>query len=147
MERRRDARLDERHKGRVERERLLELVRVLPEEEDAFLDHVHHDEPEHLAQVQARNHLFKELLPGLVGRLVDVQVPLCAREVLLGVRVEAVAGRFMTLAAGPAKLGYTIARRGREKGTHAPHSQLMAISASSGRPRCLILGMFLTFST
>lgn len=35
----------------------------------------------------------------------------------------------------------------RESATHAPHSQLMAISASSGRLRCLILGMFLTFST
>ena len=80
--------LHEREEGGVERVRDLDLVRVLPEEDDALVDELADDEPQDLAEVPARDELLERLLAWLVGGLVDDLVVLCAREVLVLERVE-----------------------------------------------------------
>ena len=69
--------LHEREEGGVERVRDLDLVRVLPEEDDALVDELADDEPQDLAEVAARDELLERLLAGLVRRLVDDLVVLC----------------------------------------------------------------------
>ena len=73
---------------RTQDSRLLDLVRLLTEEEDALVDHLAHDETEDLAEVQASNHLLERLLARLVGGLVDVNIVRGARQVLVSGRVE-----------------------------------------------------------
>jgi hypothetical protein len=68
--------LHEREEGSVERVSLLELVRVLAEEEVTRVDELAENETEDLAEVETGNHLLKRLLADLVGRLVDDNVVL-----------------------------------------------------------------------
>ena len=78
----------DRRSPRTQDSRLLDLVRLLTEEEDALVDHLAHDETEDLAEVQAGNHLLERLLAGLVRGLVDVDIVRGARQVLVSGRVE-----------------------------------------------------------
>lgn len=76
--------LDQRQECSVKDERLLDFVCLLSEEEDSFVDEFAHDEAEDLAEVQASNHLLECLLSGLVGCLIDRDIVLSAREMLVG---------------------------------------------------------------
>lgn len=80
--------LDQRQESSVKDERFLDFVCLLSEEENSFVDEFAHDEAEDLAEVQASNHLLERLLSGLVGSLVDRDIVLSAREMLMGRRVE-----------------------------------------------------------
>ena len=99
-----NAPLHERQESRVKRVSLLELVRVLAQEQVSSVDQVANDQTEDLSEIQTGNHLLESLrmssaeaeqeqkthlLVGLVGRLVDNDVVLCSRclSVNVGARV------------------------------------------------------------
>lgn len=60
------ARFDEGEERRVERVGLLDLVRLLAEEEHTLVNHLAHDETEQLSEVETRDLLLEALLARLV---------------------------------------------------------------------------------
>ena len=68
--------LHQRQERGVDGVSLLKLVGVLTQEEVTGLDKLGQDESENFSEVETGDHLFKGLLAGLVGRLVDDDVVL-----------------------------------------------------------------------
>lgn len=80
--------LDQRQESSVEDERLLDLVGFLPEEENALIDELAHDQAEKFTQVQSSDHLLERLLSRFVGSFINDDIVLGARKVLVCRRVE-----------------------------------------------------------
>lgn len=83
-----DPPLHQTEESSVESVCFFQLVRVLSQEQISRIDQVAQDESEHLSEVETGDHLFERLLSGLVGRLVDDDVILGSREMLMFERVE-----------------------------------------------------------
>jgi hypothetical protein len=78
-----------REEGEERDARLLNLVSLLTQEQNAVVDQLAHDETEQLSKVESRNHFLKRLLSRLVRGLVDDGVVRGTGEVLLlRLRVE-----------------------------------------------------------